>query len=328
MKYFFLLLLAASVDVFAATPAYKLADTIKLGGEARWDFIYADNSQHRLYVSHGSQTEVIDTQTNKHIGTITDTGGVHGIAVANDLGLGFTSNGKSNTVTVFDLGSLKLRSTISVGTNPDAIIYNPSTQRAITFNGRSNDATVIDAHRLEVIGTVVIGGKPEVAAIGQNGNIYFNIEDTDEIASLDPKAITLTHRYSIKPCEGPSGLAIDKQQRLYSVCENKMMVIATPDGKLIGQAPIGARPDGVVWLDGYAFSANGGDGTISVVGETLAGKYETVATITTAPGARTITADEKTHKLYLPTADLQPAGADGKRQGIADTFRVLVFDKQ
>jgi YVTN family beta-propeller protein len=328
MKYFLLLLLAANVGAFAATPSYKLADTIKIGGEPRWDFIYADSSQHRLYVSHGAQTEVIDTQTDKLLGTIADTMGVHGIAVANDLGLGFTSNGKSNSVTVFDLASLQQRATIQVGTNPDAIIYDPITRRVITFNGRSKDASVIDANRSEVIGTVAIGGKPEVAVIGKNGKIYFNIEDTNEVASLDPKAMTLVERHSIKPCESPSGLAIDDRQRLYSVCENKLLVVTTPEGKLMGQAPIGAGPDGAVWLDGYAFSANGGDGTISVVGETPTGKFETVATIATAPGARTITADRATHKLFLPTADLQPMGADGKRQGVADTFRVLVLDKQ
>jgi DNA-binding beta-propeller fold protein YncE len=328
MKYILVLLLAVSASTFAAAPSYRIVDTIAIGGEPRWDFIYVDSIHHRLYVSHGTQTEVIDTQTDKRVGTISDTVGVHGIAIADALGLGFTSNGKDNSVAVFNLDSLKRLATIAVGTNPDAIVYDPATQRVITFNGRSKDATVIDANRLAVIGTVAIGGKPEVAAMGKGGNVYFNIEDTKEVAALNPKALTIAQRYSIQACESPSGLAIDRQYRVYSVCDNKLLVVTTPEGKVVGQAPIGAGPDGVAWLDGYAFSANGLDGTISVVGETSAGKFEAVATIATQPGARTITADEMTHKLYLPTADLQPASADGKRHGIADTFRVLVLEKQ
>lgn len=321
------LCLALTSGAWAAAPDYKVIDKITLGGDARWDFIQVDSAQHRLYASHGGQTEVVDTQTDKLVGTITGTTGVHGIAVADELGLGFTSNGRDNTVTVFDLTTLKQRATIKVGDNPDAILYDPGSQRVITFNGRSKDATIIDAKRGEVVATVAVGGKPEVADIGKDGAIYVNIEDTSEVVVIDPKVAKLTQRYSIKPCDSPTGLAVDGQKRVYSVCNNKLLVVTSPEGDLLGQATIGAGPDGVVWLDGYAFASNGKDGTISVVGETAEGKFETVATVVTEPGARTITADAATHRLYLPTADFTIA-PDGKRQGVAGTFRILVLDRQ
>ena len=320
--------LALSLEAQAATPSYKLIERIAIAGEARWDFVYVDSAQHRLYVAHGGQTEVVDTQSNKPIGTITGTAGVHGVAIANELAWGYTSNGRDDSVTVFDLATRQARATIKVGRNPDAILYDPASQRVITFNGRSQDATIVDAKRGELIATVPLGGKPEVAAIGQDGAIYLNIEHTNEVAVLDPKAGKLLRRYSIAPCEGPTGLALDAaQQRVYSVCDNKLMVVSSTDGKVLGQAPIGAGPDGVVWLDGYALAANGKDGTISVVGETRSGHFDTVATVTTELGARTIAADPATHRLYLPTADFKTM-PDGKRQGVPGTFRILVLERQ
>jgi streptogramin lyase len=323
----FALPLLHSVAAWAA-PEYKVSGAIAIGGEARWDYLYVDSEQHRLYVSHGTQTEVIDTQTDKIVGTIADTAGVHGIAVANDLGLGFTSNGKDDSVTVFDLSSLKTRNTVKVGGNPDAIVYVPGSRRVVTFNGRSKDATVVDTKTAKVLGTVTIGGKPEFAQVDPAGMVYFNVEDSAELAVLDPSTLKLTHRYPLKPCESPTGLAIDGQRRLYSVCENKMMVVSAPDGKTIAQVPIGSGPDGVAWLDGYAYSANGADGTISVVGTGSDGKFQNLSTIATAVGARTIAADPATHKLYLPTADFKPAENGAKRQGIPDTFRILVLENK
>lgn len=325
-----LLPFAFSLVAAAATaaPAYHLSSTIPIGGEARWDYVYVDSEQHRLYVSHGMQTEIIDTRTDKIVGTIHGTAGVHGIAVAGDLGLGYTSNGKDDSVTVFDLASLKTRNTIKVGGNPDAIIYVAQSRRVVTFNGRSKDATVIDAKTGDVLGTVAIGGKPEFAQVDKSGDIYFNIEDSAELAVLDPAALKLTHRYPLKPCESPTGLAIDEQQRLYSVCDNKMMVVTAHDGKAIAQVPIGSGPDGVAWLDGYAYSANGADGTISVVGAGADGKFQNLSTIAAAAGARTIAADPASHKLYLPTSDFKAGENGGRRQGIPDTFRILVLDNK
>ena len=318
-------LLALPLAANAAAPSLEEVDRIHIGGEARWDYLSVDSAAHRLYLSHGTQTEVIDTRTDKPVGTIADTPGVHGIAIAADLGLGFISDGKADRVTVFELATLKTRAPIAVGGNPDAILYDPASHRVMTFNGRTKDVTLIDAVRGTVVATVPVGGKPEFAQPGDAGLVWFNVEDTNEMAVLDPAQAKLVRRVSLAPCESPSGLAVDDRQRLYAVCENRQMVVVSSDGKIAGRAAIGAGPDGVAWLDGAAWSANGQDGTISVVRETAPGRFDTTATIPSAAGARTIAADPATHRLYLPAADLQPAVAGARRVGVPGSFHVLVF---
>jgi len=302
------LLLILTAVAFAAAPTYKVVSKIKVGGGVRWDYAYLDSADHRLYVSHGTQTEVIDTTSDKLVGTIPGTNSVHGVAVAADLGRGFTSDGGDNDVTVFDLKTLKVLNKVKTGQNPDAIIYEPVSHRVFTFNGRSKDSTAIDAKTGEVITAAIpVGGKPEFAQVDGKGHIYANIEDKNEIIEVDAKNALVTKRYSIAPCDSPSGLAIDPKGRLYSVCENKMMIISDPAaGKVLATAPIGGGTDGVAFDDGYAFSANGADGTITMVGETSPGKFEVVATIPTTRGARTIAADQRAHKLYLPAAEFGP----------------------
>ena len=322
-----LMLLALSGSALAAAPDLKLVDTINIGGAAKWDYIYMDSASQRLYVTHGTQTEVIDTQTNKVVGTIEDTPGVHGVAIAADLGLGFTSNGASNTVGVFDLKTLKITSTIKVGTKPDAILYLPTTHQVVTFNGKSNNVSIIDSKTMKVVATVAVPGVPEFSVIGADGNVYFNLEDTGQIASINMKSYKLNKPVSLKPCEEPTGLAIDDQQRLYSVCANKVMTVTSTKGKVLAQLSIGSGPDGVAMLDGAAYSANGRDGTITVVAE-VDGKLQSVATIPTQVGARTIAADAATHRLYLPTSDFAPAKTGERAAGVPETFRVLVYQKQ
>jgi len=319
---------------FAAAPTYKVVSKIKIGGGVRWDYPFLDSANHRLYVSHGTQTEVIDTTNDKLVGTIPGTNGVHGIAVANDLGKGYTSDGTDNDVTVFDLKTNAVQTKIKTGQNPDAIIYEPVTHRVFTFNGRSSDATAIDAKTGNVItASIPVGGKPEFAQIDGKGHIYVNIEDKNEIVEIDAKNALVSKRYSIAPCDEPSGLAIDPKGRLYSVCNNKTMIVSDPaTGKVLATPAIGPAPDGVAFDDGYAFSANGGDGTITMVGETSPGKFEVVATIQTTRGARTIAADQKGHKLYLPAAEFGPPteGKDGKKgrpQAIPDRFQILVVGR-
>ncbi len=334
MKKLALLLVAAAATTFAAPPVYKVVTKIKIGGGVRWDYAYVDSANHRLYVSHGTQTEVIDTTTDKLIGVIPDTKGVHGIAVANDLGRGYTSDGTDNDVTVFDIKTLKVITKVKTGQNPDAIIYEPVSKRVITFNGRSNDATIFDAKTGNVItASLPMGGKPEFAQIDTKGHVFVNIEDKNEVVEVDAKNSVVSRRYSIAPCDGPSGLAIDPKNRLYSVCGNKMMVISdSASGKVLASPAIGPGTDGVAFDDGYAFSANGGDGTITMVGESSAGKFDALATITTMRGARTIVADQKAHKLYLPAAEYGPAveGKDGKKgrpQPVADSFQIVVVGR-
>ena len=328
-----LLLVLAVGAVFAAPPTYKVITKIKIGGGGRWDYAFVDSTNHRLYVSHGTQTEVIDTTTDKLVGTIPDTKGVHGIAVANDLGRGYTSDGTDNDVTVFDLKTLAVLSKVKTGQNPDAIIYEPVSKRVLTFNGRSSDATIFDAKTGNIVtASLPVGGKPEFAQVDGKGNVFVNIEDKNEVIVIDAKNAVVSRRYSIAPCDGPSGLAIDPKNRLYSVCGNKMMIVSdSATGKVLATPATGAGTDGVAFDDGYAFSANGGDGTITMVGETTPGKFEVISTITTMRSARTIVADQKAHKLYLPAAEFTPGpekdGKKGRPVAVADSFQIVVVGR-
>jgi YVTN family beta-propeller protein len=259
---------------------------------------------------------------------------VHGIAVAADLGLGFTSNGRDDSVTVFDLATLKTAKTIKVGANPDVILYDTASRRLLTFNARSQDISIVDPVRAAVVATVPAGGKPEMAQAGARGHVWFNVEDKGELVELDPAAGKILSRHALSPCEEPTGLAVDDRQRLFAGCGNRLMAIAGADGTPLGRSAIGSGVDGVAWQDGHAISANGRDGTISIVEETAQGRFETVATIPTAPGARTIAGDPAAHRLYLPTAEFRPAAASaassgrGRPEAVPDTFQVLVLERQ
>src|SRR5580700_3133864 len=239
-----LLLVAFATAALAAPPTYKVITKIKVGGAGSWDYAYVDSNNHRLYVSHATQTEVIDTTTDKVIATIPDTNGVHGIAIAEDLGKGFTSDGRDNAVTVFDIKTNKvLGAKIKTGTNPDSIIYEPVTHRVFTFNGRSGDSTAIDAKTGDVItASIPVGGKPEFVQADGKGHLYVNIEDKNEIVEIDAKNALVSKRYSIAPCDEPSGLAIStKKLLLYSVCGNKMMIVSNPaTGQVVATPAIGS----------------------------------------------------------------------------------------
>jgi DNA-binding beta-propeller fold protein YncE len=328
------LALILAVAVLASPPAYRVLNKIKIGGLGRWDYVFVDGANHRLYISHGAQTDVLDTDTEKVVGTIAGTNGVHGIAIAADLGKGFTSDGADNDVSVFDLKTLMVLSKVKTGLNPDAIIYEPVTHRVFTFNGRSSDATAIDAQTGAVIAaSIPVGGKPEFAQVDGKGHIYDNIEDKAEIIELDAKTAMVTKRYSIAPCASPSGLAISPKGLLFSVCGNKMMIVSDPAaGKVLSMPAIGGGPDGVAFDGAYAFSANGLDGTITVVEESTAGEWNAVATIPTQRSARTIGADPKAHKLYLPAAEFGPPieskdGKTGRGQILPDSFEILVVGR-
>jgi DNA-binding beta-propeller fold protein YncE len=327
--------LLLTVTALAAPPSYKIADRIKVGGEGGWDYVYVDSAAQRLYASHTNIAVVIDTAAGKVVGQIADTQGIHGIATAPELGRGFTSNGRENMVTIFDLKTLAVISKVDVkGRNPDAIVYEPVTKRVFTFNGASKDATSIDAKTGMVLATFPMDGKPEYAAVDGKGHIYVNNEDTNEVYEVDAQKNAVTKHYSIAPCESPSGLAMDTaKRRVYSVCRNKVMVVSDPDaGKVLGSAPIGTGADGVAFDGGYAYSSNGQDGNITVVGEASPGKFEAMATIETQRSARTIGVDAKTHKLYLPAAEFGPPaeskdGKQGRPSIVPGTFQVLVLGR-
>lgn len=298
--------------------SYKLIKRIPIGGDGGWDYLAVDSGAKRCYISHQNRVVVFDTEKEKVIGDINNTPGVHGIAIAPGLNKGFISNGGDNSVTIFDTNTLKETSRIKVGNRPDAILFDPATKRVFAFNGGSKDCTVIDANKDSVIGTIPLGGKPEFAQSDEKGQVFVNIEDKNEIAVIDAEKLTVTNHWSIVPCESPSGLAIDrKNKRLFSVCSNGKMVISDyTTGKVVATPAIGKGPDAAAFdqQTGLAFSSNGQDGTLTVIKEEPAGQFKVVETVATAPMARTLALDPKTHLIYLATAKLKPA-APGEQQG-------------
>lgn len=331
-------LIAASIVVAIAFAAegYKVIGKIKIGGTGGWDYLAVDPSTNRVYAAHGTVVEVVDTSAGKVIGQITQLHGVHGVAVAPEFGKGFITNGQSNSVTIFDLKTLQKVGEPQTGMNPDSVCFEPKTKHIFTFNGRSNDSTAIDPKTNEVIKSFPLGGKPEECAADGNGNIYANLEDSSEIIEIDASKPAVTRHASLSPCDSPSGLAIDmKDKKLFSVCDNKMMVITDiPSLKVVGMAPIGPGPDGAGFDPGLglAFSSNGGDGTLSIVKQ-VNGKWDTVDTVPTERGARTMTVDQKNHRVYLLAAEFAPApeAAPGQKrvrpQILPDSFHVLIVGK-
>lgn len=317
-----------------ASTQYRLVGNIPVGGEGGWDYLSVDAGARRLYVSHATKVVVIDIEKNVVVGEIADTPGVHGFALAPDLGLGFASNGRENTASIVDLRTLKTLSKVDTGANPDCILYEPVHREVYTFNGRGKSATVFDARSGKVLATIQLPGKPEFAVVDVGaGRIYNNIEDTSQIVAIDTKTRTVVATWSIAPGEEASGLAIDvARHRLFAVCSNKLMVmIDSVSGKAIATAPIGGGCDGVAFdpASGLAFSSNG-EGTVTIVREESPDKLTVVQTLSTAPGARTIVLDPRTHNLYLSTADFEPVpapapGAPRQRpRAVADSFKVLV----
>ena len=318
-----------------AAEGFKVTGKIKIGGTGGWDYLAADPASGRVYASHGTLVEVVDTAAGKVIGQITQLHGVHGIAVASEFGKGFITNGQSNSVTIFDLRTLAKVGEPQTGQNPDSVCFEPKTKRIFTFNGRSSDSTAIDPKTNEVIKTFPLGGKPEECAADGTGKIYANLEDSSEIIEIDATNPAVLRHASLAPCESPSGLAIDiKNRKLFSVCDNKMM--AVPDiatFKVVATPPIGAGPDGAGFDPGLglAFSSNGGDGTLSIVKQ-VNGKYETVDNVATERGARTMTVDSKNHRVYLLAAEYGPApeAQPGKRARppiLPDSFHIIVVGK-
>lgn len=279
----------------------KIVHRLKVGGEGGWDYVTVDAGSRRLYQSHGDRVIVVDVDNHKVVGEIANTPGVHGVALSPDRG--FISAGRANSVVVFDRDSLKrLGEWKTTGDNPDAILYDPHSRHLFTFNGRGKNATVFDANSGDVVATIDLGGKPEFAATDQRGRVYVNIEDTGEIAVIDVKRNSVEKRWKLTGCDEPTGLAIDRlRNRLFSVCHNEVMVVSDAGkGTVIATAPIGKGVDGAAYdaAKNLAFASNGRDGTITVIRGT---DYKVAQTITTAPGARTIALDEKTHHVFLPT---------------------------
>ncbi|MFA6231125.1 MAG: YncE family protein [Rhodanobacter sp.] len=306
-----LLLLALPFTTHAAAPAPapRVLSTLPLGGAGGWDYLSFDAAHRHLFVSRGDRVLVIDVDHGKQVGTIADTAGVHGIALAPDLGHGFTSNGKAASVTEFDLATLKTVATITgTGEKPDAIVYDSASHHVLTFNGKSHSASVIDPTKAAVIATIALPGKPEFAVSDGVGHVYVNIEDKSELVQLDSASNKVLHVWPLAPCESPSGLAIDtRHHRLFSVCDNQRMAVTdATDGHQVAMVPIGEGPDAVVFdaTASMIYSSNGESGTITAVHQDDADHYRVTATIPTRTSARTLALDPKLHRLYLSAARL------------------------
>ena len=319
------------------TPAPAKVHKIAVGGEGGWDYLSVDSEARRLYVSRGDRVMVLDLDKETVVGELANTPGVHGIAVAPELGKGFTSNGRDSTVTVFDLKTLKETGKVKVSGTPDAILYDAPSGRVFTFNHGTDDTTAIDAKDETVAGTLAFKGEPEGAVSDGKGHIFVNLRSTSEVAEIDAKTLKILNRWPLAPGTRPTGLALDTaHRRLFSTCGNQKMVVMDADnGKVVASVEIGRGADGCAFdaSKGQAYSSNGGDGTVTVVGAGKSGTYEVVSTIPTQASARTMTIDPKTHRLYLSAATAAPAPAapsdakpqtKGRRGSVPGSFVIVV----
>jgi WD40 repeat protein len=320
----------------ATSQNYKVSKKIAVAGDDGWDYLAVDDVNQHLFVSHGNVVNVIDIKSQESLATIPDTKGVHGIAIANDLNKAFITDGKENALTIVDLKTFELIEKVIIeGQKPDAVLYDKFSQKVFTYNAKSKDATVLDAISNKIVKTIPFGGKPEFSVTNTKGLIYVNIEDKNEIKTIDANTLEVIATWSISPGDEPSGLAIDLQtNRLFSVCGNNLMVVVdASNGKIIKTLPIGDGCDGVAFDADkkLAFSSNG-IGTVTVVKENSESDFSVLQTVTTQKGARTITLNKTTHQLYLSTAEYgakpEPNSENPKpRPGlIPNSFKILVVE--
>lgn len=315
---------------------YTVVKKINIAGDEGWDYLSVDDVNQNLFVSHGSVVNVVDLKTDKTIATIEDTKGVHGIAIANDLNKAFISDGKDNAVSIVDLKTFALIEKIKIeGEKPDAILYDAFSHLVFTFNAKSNDATVIEAKTNKMLKTIPLGGKPEFAVSNNKGLIYVNIEDKNEIKTIDTNKLEVINTWAISPGDEPTGLALDiKNNILFSVCGNKMLIVLDAlNGKVLQTLPIDGGCDGVVFdaKHNLVFTSNG-VGTITVVKAEGKKAFSVAQTIKTLKGARTIALNNSNNQLYLSVADYgekPEASAENPKPRakiLPNTFGVLVVD--
>jgi DNA-binding beta-propeller fold protein YncE len=320
----------------AADNSYRLISTIKVGGEGGWDYASVDSAARRLYVTHGNKIVVIDLDKNAVVGEIPDTPGVHGFAIAPELGLGFSSNGMENKAGIVDLKTLQIKSKVETGANPDAILYDPGRKEVYAFNGRGQSATVFEAQSGKVVATIPLPGKPEFAHVDvATGRIFNNIEDKNAVVVIDTKTHSVVNTWPIAPGEGASGMAFDAaNHRLFLGAEKLMVMMDSTSGKVVTTVPIGPGVDANSFdpETRLAFASCGGDGTVTIAHEDSPDKLTVVQVLQTARGSRTMTLDPKSHKIYMaavdyetPAASQAPAPKFGRPKVVPDSFRVLVF---
>jgi len=331
--------LASSMLAHAAAsdPSMEVVQRWKLGGAGGWDYLTLDSATHRLFISRATRVDVLDTQSGRVLGTVADTQGVHGIALAPDLHRGFTSNGRGDSITVFDLDSLKTIREVKIPAhNPDAILYEPSGKHVFTFNGKSKDVTVLDASTLAVVATIPVPDKPEFAVDDHAGQIFVNIEtEPGQMVVIDSRKLAVKATWPLAGCDSPSGLTMDRMnRRLFSVCDDKVMAVTNADnGFSVARVPIGEGPDAAAFDERrrLVMSSNG-EGNLTLVREESPDHYRVVNTVETQRGARTMALDPVSGKVYLVTADYTSAPAPTSEQPhprptpVPDTFTVLVVD--
>jgi len=317
---------------------YKLLKSIPIGGEGGWDYLAIDATARKLYVTHASKIVIVDLAQDKVVGEIADTPGVHGFAIAAELGQGFSSNGTESRVSVIDLKTLKTIAKIETGENPDAILYEPARSEVYAFNSRGKSATVIDAKIDKVVATVPLSGKPEFAAADlKSGRVFCNIEDKDKVAVIDTKTHLVIASWPLAPGKEPTGMAFDAaHHRLFVGCHNKTMsMLDSETGKIIATVQIGAGVDACAFDDATQLAfASCGDGTLTIAKEETPDKLAVVQTLTTERGARTMALDSKTQRVYTCTAQIAPepaspsppAGERRRPSYVPGTFHLLVYE--
>ncbi|MEO8562266.1 MAG: YncE family protein [bacterium] len=321
----------------ARAASYHVTQRIPLGGEGGWDYIAVDTARGRLFIARSDRVMVVDQTSGKIVGEIPGLDRGHGVAFAYTTNHGFATSGADSMVTMFDLGTLAVLKKTMVGVDDDALLYDPVAKRIFTFNGDANTASVLDPSSGDLAGTIPLGGKPESGVTDGAGTIYINIADKGEIVEVNGPAMKVVRRWSIAPCEDNSGIALDKaHERLFSVCGNKLMAVSdTRRGKLVKTLPIGEGVDAAAYdaATGLAFASNGA-GTMTVVHEDGPNKYRVISTVTTMPGARTMTLDPKSHRVYTVSAKAGPMpaaapGQTGRRRApmIPGSFTLLVLER-
>jgi DNA-binding beta-propeller fold protein YncE len=331
---------AFAAPVRAQAANYHLVKTISLPGDDGWDYIYDDADAHRLYVTRGSHVQVVDTEKGELVGDITGLNGIHGVAIDDKADRGFVSDGRSDSVTIFDTKTWqKIGADVAVDPGPDCIVFDPSTERVFTFNGDSSMSTAIDAKTGKVVGHITLDGQPEFSVADGQGHIYNNVESKSEVEEIDAKTLKVTHVWPLAPGDSPSGIAMDRTtRRTFSVCRNQTLVVLNADsGKVVASPAIGNGPDACSFdpKSKLVFSPNGRDGTLSIFHEDTPDTYTLVQTVTTQSGARTMTLDTKTGHVFLVTAKTAPrdpnapAPAPGqgfqRRRFLPGSFTVLEY---
>ena len=308
---------------------YRVMNTIPVEGNGGWDYLTVDKPTQRLFISHGTCVEVLDLKTEKVIGQIPNTPGVHGIAIVAALNKGFITAGRIDSVIVFDLKTLKVVDKIITGKNPDAILYDAYSNRIFTFNGRGNSVTAIDAKTNSVVGTLPVSGKPEAAVSNGKGIIFCNIEDKSTVVRFDAVTLKIEAEWPLEPGTEPTGLDLDiKNNRLFSACSDskQIVVMDANTGKIITILPMGAECDGIIYISGdHNIISSNGEGTLTVVHQNGPDDYKVAQTLATRQRARTITYDETTKRIYLPSALVTTD--NGKRSAVPGSFKIMVVSR-